>query len=197
MDEIKRLRVALYARVSKDEASSSGALQDPENQLVPLRKFCDAMNWELRDTFVDRASGGSANRPNFQIMLNRVKQRYYDIVLVWSLDRFSREGMTNTLKYVKTLRDYKTGLKSYQETWLDTTQEGVSELILAFMAWVAAEEKRKISERTKAGLARKKAEGKKLGRPVGWRKSKTDGINSPSYKELNIINRRNEKIEGV
>ena len=176
------VKVGLYARVSKDEMSSTGALQDPENQIVPMKDFCKAMNWEVRDIFIDKASGGSANRPQFQEMLSKVKQKYYDIILVWALDRFSREGMTNTLAYIRTLKQYKTGLKSIQESWLDTTQEGVSELLLAFMAWVAEQEKKRISERTKAGLARKKAEGKILGRPKGWRKSKIEGVKNPMYK---------------
>ena len=159
------MKVALYARVSKDEASTDGSLQDPENQLQPLRKFCDAMGWEIKGTFTDRASGGSANRPEFQRMLSEVKQRHYDVVLVWALDRFSREGMTNTLAYIRLLKHYKTALKSLQESWLDTTQEGVAELLLAIFSWVASEEKRKISERTKAGLAKLRAKGVKLGRP--------------------------------
>jgi DNA invertase Pin-like site-specific DNA recombinase len=163
-------KVALYARVSKDEASSSGALQDPENQLQPMRKFCDAMGWEIKKEFIDKASGGSANRPQFQSMLAEVRQRHFDLILVWALDRFSREGMTNTLSYIKQLREYKTSLKSIQESWLDTSQEGVAELLIAFMAWVAQEEKRKISERTKAGLSKLKAKGIKLGRP--WHKIK-------------------------
>ena len=164
------MKVALYARVSKDEASSTGALQDPENQLIPMRKFCDAMEWKISKEFVDRASGGSANRPQFQAMLGEVRQRHFDLILVWALDRFSREGITNTLNYIKQLRDYKTGLKSIQEPWLDTRQEGVADLLLAFMSWMAQEEKRKISQRTKAGLAKLKARGVKLGRP--WDKIK-------------------------
>lgn len=159
------MKVALYARVSKDEASSSGQLQDPENQLVPMRKFCEAMEWNISAEFVDRASGGNSNRPEFQNMLARTRQRHFDVILVWSLDRFSREGMTNTLSYIKQLKEYKTGLRSLQESWLDTTQSGVTDLLLGIFSWVAAEEKRKISERTKAALARKKAAGIKLGRP--------------------------------
>lgn len=168
------MKVALYARVSKDEASSDGSLQDPENQLIPMRKFCEAMNWEIKKEFIDRASGGSANRPGFQNMISEVKQRHFDIILVWALDRFSREGMTNTLAYIKVLKEYKTALKSLQESWLDTTQEGVAELLLAIFAWVAKEEKRKISERTKAALAKLKANGVKLGRP--WDKRPFKGI---------------------
>ena len=164
------MKVALYARVSKDEASSNGKLQDPENQLQPMRKFCNAMEWDISEDFVDRDSGGSANRPEFQRMLGRVRQKHFDLVLVWALDRFSREGMSNTLSYIKQLKTHKTGLRSLQESWLDTTQEGVAELLLAVMSWVAAEERRKISERTKAGLAKLKARGVKLGRP--WHKEK-------------------------
>ena len=159
------MKVVLYARVSKDEASSDGSLQDPENQLQPMRKFCEAMNWNVTKEFVDRASGGSANRPQFQSMLSEVRQRHFDLILVWALDRFSREGMTNTLAYIRQLRIYKTGLKSLQESWLDTSQEGVADLLLAIFSWVASEEKRKISERTKAGLAKLKSKGVKLGRP--------------------------------
>lgn len=159
------MKVALYARVSKDEASQDGKLQDPENQLMPLRKFCEAMGWTVSEEFVDRASGGNSNRPQFQMMLAGVRQRHFDLILVWALDRFSREGMTNTLSYIRQLREYKTGLKSLQEAWLDTRQEGVADLLLGIFAWVAAEEKRKISERTKAGLAKLKAQGRVLGRP--------------------------------
>lgn len=158
------MKVAIYARVSKDEASADGKLQDPENQLQPLRKFAEAMGWKVSEEFVDRASGGNSNRPEFQRMLGRVRQRHFDIILIWALDRFSREGMMNTLSYIRQLKEYKTGLKSLQESWLDTTQEGVAELLLGIMAWVASEEKRKISERTKAGLAKKKADGIRLGR---------------------------------
>lgn len=160
------MKVAIYARVSKDEQASDGSLQDPQNQIIPLKKFAEAMSWEIapNNIFVDRASGGSANRPEFQRMLGEIRQRHIDLVLVWALDRFSREGMVNTLKYIQTLKDYKCGLKSLQESWLDTSQEGVAELLLAIFSWVAKEERRKISERTKAGLSKLKAKGYKLGR---------------------------------
>lgn len=158
------LKVALYARVSKDEASDEGKLQDPQNQLIPLRKYCEAMGWTVKYEFIDYASGGNSNRPQFQEMLAEVRQRHIDLILVWALDRFSREGMTNTLSYIKQLNQYKCALKSLQESWLDTSQEGVSELLLAIFAWVAQQEKKRISERTKAALVKKKAEGVLCGR---------------------------------
>lgn len=190
------MKVALYARVSKDEASiGRNQIQDPTNQLLPMRKFCESMGWHISEEFVDYMSGGVSNRPKFQEMLGRVRQRHFDLILVWALDRFSREGMINTLSYIRQLRQYKTGLKSLQESWLDTSQEGVADLLLAFMSWVAEQEKRRISERTKAALARKKSEGKIFGRPKGWRKSKTDGVSSPSYKEMIKDIKRKEREE--
>lgn len=158
------MKAAIYARVSKDEASSDGRMQDPANQLEPLRKYAKAMEWEAEE-FIDYASGGNSNRPEFQKMLGRVRQKHFDVVLVWALDRFSREGMTNTLAYIKQLRDHNTGLVSIQESWLDTRQQGISDLLLGIFSWVAQQEKLRISERTKAALARKKAAGAKLGRP--------------------------------
>ena len=159
------MKVALYARVSLEEVNNEGRLQDPENQLEPMRKYCDAMGWKISEEFVDRASGGNSNRPRFQDMLARVKQRHFDLILVWALDRFSREGMSNTLGYIKKLRNYKTGLRSMQESWLDTTQEGVGDLLIGIFSWVAAEERRRISERVKAGIKRVRLDGRKWGRP--------------------------------
>ena len=162
------MKVAIYARVSKDEASSDGKLQDPQNQLVPLREYSKSMGWIITKEFIDYAGGGNSNRPEFQKMLSEVRQRHFDLIFVWALDRFSREGMTNTLSYIKQLREYKTGLKSMQEPWLDTSQQGISDLLLGIFSWVAEQEKKRISDRTKAALARKKALGVKLGRP--WHK---------------------------
>lgn len=159
------MKVAIYARVSKDEASRDGKLQDPENQLIPLRKYCEARELFVAAEYVDRASGGNSDRPEFQRMLAKVRQGHYRGVVVWALDRFSREPMTNTLSYVRQLKDYNCALISLQESWLDTSQSGVADLLMAIFSWVAAEEKRKISERTKAALAKKKAQGVRLGRP--------------------------------
>jgi len=188
------MKIAIYARVSKEEVSSVGKLQDPENQLIPLRKFCEAMEWEIKKEFVDYASGGNSNRPQFQAMLGEVRQRHFDMIVVWSLDRFSREGMTNTLSYIKQLKKYKTGLKSLQESWLDTTNDGVAELLLAIFAWVAAEEKRKISERTKAGLRKAKAKGIKLGRPFKT-KAPPENIHKSFRKQIKSNKQTNGRLK--
>lgn len=159
---MKNKKCVLYTRVSKNDES-----QTPENQREPLKKLADSLSLEIIGEYQDFASGGNSNRPQFQQMLADAKSRKFDLILVWSLDRFSREGISNTLAYLETLKRSGVALKSLQEGWLDTSDEGMSQLLIAIMSWVAKQERERISERTKAGLVRAKNNGKTLGRPSG------------------------------
>ena len=163
-------KVALYARVSKEDSKEGFEFQNPDNQIMPLRDWAKAKGWELTE-FIEKASGGS-DRPVFQDMLGKAMQRQFGGIIFYSIDRFSREGILDTLTYIKLLRERGVWLKSLREEWLDT--EGpFTELMLAQFAWFAQFERKKISDRTKAGLARRKNLGMKLGRPptcplCGW-----------------------------
>jgi len=148
------MKVAIYARVSKDE-------QNIENQLEPLLNYAKLYNYDVVSIYKDVMTGGASNRPEFQRMLKDARLRRFETILVWSLDRFSREGISNTLNYIKRLRQYGVNLKSYKETWVDTTQEGMGDLLLAIFSWVAEQERRRISERTKEGLRNAKNVGKR------------------------------------
>ena len=75
--------------------------------------------------------------------------------------------MNCTLNYLSKLEEYNVGLKSLQESWLDTSDKGLGQLLIAIFSWVARQERERISERTKAGLQRAKANGKSLGRRFG------------------------------
>lgn len=156
------MRIGIYARVSKSDAS-----QNPENQLEPLRKMANALQGEIVEEYVDLASGANSGRVNFSRMFSDAEKRNFGLLLIWSLDRFSREGISNTLGYLERLKRSGVAIKSMQESWLDTRDKGFSELLLAIFSWVAAQERQRISERVKAGLERIKREGKRLGRPKG------------------------------
>lgn len=156
------MKTAIYLRVSKSDES-----QNPTNQREPLLKMADSLGLEVIGEYVDMASGGNSNRPQFQQMLKDAKARKFNMILVWSLDRFSREGINNTLGYLEQLKKSGVALKSLQESWLDTSDEGVGQLLISIMAWVAKQERERISERTKAGLKIAKANGKLLGRRNG------------------------------
>lgn len=160
-------KVAIYARVSKNDES-----QDPQNQLDPLRDYARALKGVVVEEYIDLASGGSGGRENFLRMLKDADKHRFDLVLVWALDRLSREGISNTLGYLERLKRNGVALKSLQESWLDTRDEGLGQLLLAIFSWVAQQERKRIVERTKAGLERAKKQGKKLGRPFGAKDSK-------------------------
>jgi DNA invertase Pin-like site-specific DNA recombinase len=156
-------KCAIYARVSTDE-------QNLDNQLGQLKTFASLQNLEVVTTYTDVMSGGSANRPQFQKMLDDARLRKFEVILVWSLDRFSREGINNTLSYLKRLKNHSVSIKSLQEGWLDTSDTGMGELLIAIFSWVAAQERKRISERTKAGMIRSGTNH--TGRPKGSKDSK-------------------------
>jgi len=105
-------------------------------------------------------------------MLEDANKRKFDLLLIWSLDRLSREGISNTLGYLERLKRNGIALKSLQESWLDTRDEGLGQLLLAIFSWVAQQERKRIVERTRAGLLRAKRQGKRLGRPAGSKDAK-------------------------
>ena len=161
------MKVALYARVSLDKNDHKNKrFQDPENQLSALREYASAMNYVVIEEYIDRMSGANPARPEFRRMLKDARMRRFQGIIIWKLDRFSREGIMNTMAYIKQLKERGIWLKSMTESWLDTSQEGITDIVLAIMSWAAAEERKKISERTKAGIVRRRAIGQwRGGRP--------------------------------
>jgi len=169
------MKIALYCRVSKNDGS-----QDPANQLNPLRDYARALGGEIVQEYVDMASGSNGDRKEFLRMFNDADKHKFDLVLIWALDRLSREGISNTLGYLERLKRNGVALKSLQESWLDTRDEGIGQLLIAIFSWVAQQERKRIAERTRAGLDKARKNGKTLGRPKGKKDSKprkTSGYN--------------------
>jgi DNA invertase Pin-like site-specific DNA recombinase len=152
-------RIAIYARVSTKDKG-----QDPENQLQQLREFAQAQGWEIVREYVDHVSGKTSDRAQFKRLFTDASRRQFDLVLFWSLDRFSREGALQTLKHLELLASYGVGYKSYSEQYLDSC--GIfKDAVLSIIATVAKQERILKSDRTKAGLARARREGRIGGRP--------------------------------
>ena len=157
--QTKQTTAALYARVS-----SKNGRQDTENQLIQLRAFAESQGWKIVCEYVDLASGKSSKRDQFQRMLDAASRHEFDILLFWSLDRLSREGTVATLNHLQRLNGYNVGYRSYTESYLDSTGE-LKEAVIGLLAAIARQERVRLSERTKAGLERAKAQGKVGGRP--------------------------------
>ena len=151
------MRVSIYARISTTK-------QDCENQLSQLREYARQQNWTVITEYVDTASGAKANRPQFIAMFEAAYRREFDMLLFWALDRFTREGTLQTLNYLQKLTDYGVMYRSYTELWLDSAGP-FRDVVLALLSTLAKQERKRIQERVKAGMARAKREGRKVGRP--------------------------------
>lgn len=91
-------------------------------------------------------------------------RRKFDLLLFWSLDRLSREGVLETLQYLQRLTSYGVAWRSFTEQYLDST--GIfRDAVISILAVVAKQERVRISERVVAGLQRARSKGVRLGRP--------------------------------
>ena len=152
------MKVAIYARVSTKDKG-----QDTENQMEQLRKYAEAQSWKIKE-YVDHETGKHANREAFQRLFDAASRREFGIVLVWALDRFTREGVAETFIHIQKLRSYGVEFESLTEAHFRTTGPA-GELMIAIAAWIAKQERLRISERTKAGLAIARKQGRVGGRP--------------------------------
>ena len=155
-------RVVIYVRISTTE-------QTVENQLPALQKWIADRGYELVEVYSEAESAWKAGH---QHELARLKQaathREFDILLVWSLDRLSREGAAAILNLVNTFKAYGVKVISYQEAWTEAPGE-IGEILYAIAGWVARMESQRRSERTKAGLERVRLHGSRSGRGIGQR----------------------------
>jgi DNA invertase Pin-like site-specific DNA recombinase len=151
-------RAALYARVS------TGG-QTVENQLHELRSVAERLGWEVIEEFVDQGISGSKGRdkrPALDQMLKCVIRGEVDVVAAWSVDRLGR-SVQDLVGILNEIRERDCDLYLHQQGLDTATPSGRA---MYQMLGVFAEfERQIIIERTNAGLARARAQGRRLGRP--------------------------------
>lgn len=108
------MRAGIYSRVSTSK-------QEAENQLYQLRTFAATMGWLIVGEYVDHTTGKHSDRAQFQRMFVDASQRKFDVLLFWSLDRLSREGVLETLQHLNRLTSYGIQWRSLTEQYLDST----------------------------------------------------------------------------
>lgn len=148
-------RAIIYARVSTKE-------QNPEMQLIDLREYANARKFSVVKEYVDIASGKKDDRNNYQKMLDDVRKRKVDVVLVWKFDRFAR----STKELINALEEFNqlgVDFISYKEN-IDTNSPA-GRVLFTMISAFASFEADIIKERVKAGLEKAKMKGVKLGRP--------------------------------
>lgn len=150
------MNTALYVRVSKKD-------QNVENQLAVLRRVAAQRGFVIVAEHVEHMSGAKKARPGLSALLKGAHEGQYSHVLVWAIDRLGRT-MTGVVETIQTLDRLGCRLVSHQEPWL--VMEGpIRPLLVAIFAWVAEQDRARLIERTHAGVATARRNGKALGRP--------------------------------
>lgn len=150
------IRAALYLRVSREDLAI-------DNQRPELEALCARQGFSVVKVYEEQESAAAARRPVREEMLSDAHKGRFDILVVWALDRLGR-SMHGNIQDVLRLDRAGVRIVSAQEPWLDT-RGPVRELLVAIFSWVAEQERSRMIERTKAGLERARAAGKKIGRP--------------------------------
>jgi DNA invertase Pin-like site-specific DNA recombinase len=148
------MKIALYARVSKALA------QNPENQLIELRRWAAVAGHDVIGEFVDEISSKDT-RPQKEIVLRKLRLGEAQGVGFWSLDRWGRTMGEVVLE----LEEFsKEGISMFSmKEGLDLST-AAGRLMANVLAAMANFERDRIQERTLLGLARARAQGKRLGR---------------------------------
>jgi DNA invertase Pin-like site-specific DNA recombinase len=156
------MTAALYARISTQEGK-----QFAGNQLRELRDFATRSGWTVYREYVDEISGakGRKDRAQLDALMMDAAARRFDVVLVFALDRFTREGVLKAFQYIEQLNAWKVEFRSLTEPQFSTSGPH-AELFVAIAAWMAKQERQRLQERIAAGVRRARAEGRKLGRPA-------------------------------
>ena len=153
---MREQRVALYARVSMLVG------QNPEMQLTELREYAARRGWQVVGEFVDRTSGAKEQRPALNLLMADARQRKFDLIAVWKLDRFGRSlrHLVNALAEFEALGVAFISLRDNLD--LGTP---AGRLMFQIIGAMAEFERALIRERVRAGLAHARSKGKRLGRP--------------------------------
>jgi DNA invertase Pin-like site-specific DNA recombinase len=149
-------RAVIYARVSTFD-------QEPENQLLELRRYVAVRGWTSAEEYVDRGvSGAKDRRPSLDRLLLDARRRRFDVLVVWRLDRLGR-SVRHLVNFISELTALGIGFASLGEGIDTNTPSG--RLQLHILSALAEFERERIRERVLSGLARARAQGRRLGRP--------------------------------
>jgi DNA invertase Pin-like site-specific DNA recombinase len=151
-------RAALYVRVSTDH-------QTLENQTRELRQIAERRSWEVVEIYKDHGISGAKGRdkrPAFDALCRAAARREFEMVMAWSVDRLGR-SLQDLVGFLSELHSLKIDLFLHQQGLDTTTPAGKA--MFQMMGVFAEFERAMIAERVRAGLARARSEGKRLGRP--------------------------------
>jgi DNA invertase Pin-like site-specific DNA recombinase len=195
------MRVALYARVSTEDEEKAGSdgkkvkRQDPENQLQPLRLYCQARGFEIVEEFQERRSGMDDDRPVLREMMRQAEldRKPFHAIIVFKTDRLTRKGYT-LFELFSRLKKAGVTFISMEES-LDTSSI-YSEGIMLILGLVAGWEREGLVQRVRAGVKKAQLHGTKSGKPIGRPPVKIDTTEiekllkvDPKISQRNLANK--------
>ena len=148
------MRCAVYVRVSTLE-------QNPQNQLAELHRYTAARGWTAVEYIDHGVSGSKDSRPALDRLVKDTRRRKFDVLVTWKLDRLGR-SLKHLITFLDDLQALGIAFVSLGEGIDATTPAG--KLQMHILGAIAEFERGRIVERVRAGLARAKAQGKRLGR---------------------------------
>jgi DNA invertase Pin-like site-specific DNA recombinase len=151
-------RAALYLRVSTLD-------QNTDNQEIQLREVAVRAGYEITKVYRDHGVSGAKGRdqrPQFDALCKDAARRKFDLIMSWSVDRLGR-SLTDLLEFLKEIHALRIDLYLHQQGLDTTTPSGKA--MFQMMGVFAELERSLIRERVRAGLARARASGVRLGRP--------------------------------
>ncbi|MBF0570826.1 MAG: recombinase family protein [Candidatus Omnitrophica bacterium] len=155
--------LVIYCRTSMSD-------QNTETQRLALKEYCQRMNYKITDEYIDNGwSGKNEHRPQFERLLADVRAGKVSCVLVTRLDRVGR-SLQHLISLFAEFKNRDIEFISLSENINTQTPEG--KMFWQLLGVFAEYERELIVSRTRAGLARARAEGKRLGRPKGRKDSK-------------------------
>jgi DNA invertase Pin-like site-specific DNA recombinase len=152
-------RAVLYLRVSTVDQTTA-------NQERELRAVAERAGWEIVKVYKDHGISGAKSRdkrPAYNAMLRDAFRRQFDVVMAWSVDRLGR-SLQELVTFLGELHAIHIDLHLHQQGIDTTTPAGKA--LFQMMGVFAEFERSMIQERVRAGLARARSEGKRLGRPT-------------------------------
>lgn len=156
------MTAAIYIRVSKED-------QHPEKQILELTRYAECRDFEIYHTYVDRISGAKDSRPGLNELMMDARQKRFDAVVVWKLDRLGR-SLQHLIQIIHEWKNLGIDFICMTEP-IDTTSPS-GELVFHIFGAIAQFERKLITERINLGLNRAREQGKRLGRPPGKKDGK-------------------------
>jgi DNA invertase Pin-like site-specific DNA recombinase len=174
MAELPSRVAAIYARISTGRELQGHGL---DAQLHACRDLLKHLAIPLRDVAVyeEEGSGRRRDRPVLRKLLHDAAMHRFTFLIVFRLDRLSRGGIVEMFRVLKTLQGAGVRVYSVSEAWWDPAAP-TAELILAVLAWAAEFESKAIGERVAAGIAARRAEAERRGRPFLWGRARVSAV---------------------